>query len=158
MKNNLYSIFLSTLKKYHLRSIFDRHKIRIKFLLVGVWNTIFSFGIFVILYKLFKNIFELDYFAYTTAQVLGSILAIINAYICHKYFTFRSAVRGRKMILEFLRFSTTYVATFLLSLLLMPFFVEVLKINPIVSSIILNIIVILTSYIVHSRFSFKKSD
>ena len=142
--------------KNKLFSVYSKHKTKFKFLLVGGWNTVFGFVIFVLLYKIFKSIFEIDYFAYTSAQIFGTVLAIINAYICHKYFTFRSDTKGKKMIMEFFRFSTTYVVVFLLGLGLMPLFVEVFKINPIVSSIILNVIVIFSSYIAHSRFSFKK--
>jgi putative flippase GtrA len=144
------------LNEIYLKNSFNKHKTKIKFVLVGVWNTIFGFLVFVILYKLFKKIFNLDYFAYTSAQILGTFLAVVNAYICHKYLTFQSKVKGRKMIFEFLRFSTTYSVIFLLGLIIMPFLVEVLKIYPIVAGIILNIIVVFTSYFGHSRFSFNK--
>jgi putative flippase GtrA len=124
--------------------------------MVGGWNTIFGFLIFVALYKLFSKIFKIDYFAYTSAQIIGTLLAVINAYIGHKYFTFKSIVRGRKMVFEFLRFSITYGLTFLISLILMPLLVEVLKIKPIIAGIFINLLVITTSYIAHSRFSFKR--
>ncbi|HNW90446.1 MAG TPA: GtrA family protein [Bacteroidales bacterium] len=155
MKNKLQKLFTDCLNRFNLLPFYTRHKTKIKFLLVGAWNTIFGFVVFIALYKVFVNIFKVDYFAYTTAQVLSNILAIINAYVCHKYITFQSKARGKKMIMEFLRFSSTYITVFLLGLILMPFFVEILKINPIVSSIILNVIVVLSSYLAHSRFSFK---
>ncbi len=158
MINKLKGLFFEWLKKKNLYQYFTRHRTKIKFLLVGVWNTVFGFAVFVGLYEIFKRVFNIDYFAYTTAQVIGNILAIINAYICHKYITFRSAARGKKMVLEFLRFSATYVVVFFLGLILMPFLVEILKINAIVSSVILNVIIVLTSYIAHSRFSFHKKS
>jgi len=154
MKNKTHKPFTDCLALFNSWPFYNKHKTKIKFLFVGAWNTIFGFVIFIILYKVFGKIFKIDYFAYTTAQVLANILAIINAYLCHKYITFRSSTRGKKMFMEFLRFSTTYITVFLLGLILMPFFVEILKINPIVSSIILNIIIVLSSYFAHSRFSF----
>jgi putative flippase GtrA len=123
--------------------------------MVGVWNTIFGFLIFVVLYKLFSKIFKIDYFAYTSAQIIGTLLAVINAYIGHKYFTFKSNIKGRKMVFEFLRFSITYGLTFLVSLMLMPLLVEVIKIKPIIAGIFVNLIVITTSYFSHSKFSFR---
>lgn len=132
--------------------IFNKRKI--KFLVVGGWNTIFGFIAFIVLYKIFSRIFTVQYFAYTSAQIIGTPLAIINAYIGHKIFTFQSKVKGKKMIYEFLRFSTTYASIFLLSLFIMPFTVEVLNIQPIISAMILNIVVIITSYIGHSKFTF----
>jgi putative flippase GtrA len=143
--------------KNNIIYLLNKHKTKIKFLFVGGWNTLFGFLAFVILYKIAGKIFKVDYFAYTSAQILGSILAILNAYIFHKYVTFESKTKGRNMIIEFFKFSTTYIVLFFVSLALMPFFVEVLKIQPILSSVCLNIITITTSYFGHSRFSFKKS-
>ena len=141
--------------KDDLITIYIKHKIKIRFLLVGVWNTLFGFGLFVVLYFLFKKIFKLDYFAYTSSQILSTILAIINAYICHKFFTYQSKAKGRKMIFEFFRFTTTYVVVFFLGLIVMPFLVEILKLNPIVANLLFNIVVISSSYFGHTYFSFK---
>jgi putative flippase GtrA len=140
-----------------IKLLFDTHRTKILFLVVGAWNTLFGFGAFILLYKLFVHFFRVDYFAYTSAQVLSTIVSIINAFICHKYITFRSKAKGTKMIFEFMRFSTTYLVVFLLGLVLMPLLVEALKIQPIVAAVILNVIVIFTSYFGHSRFSFFKT-
>jgi putative flippase GtrA len=133
-----------------------RHKVKLKFLAVGMWNTLFGLAIFAALYQLTRRLFSIDYFSYTLSQVVSTILAIINAYICHKYITFQSRTTGKKMILEFLRFSTTYFAVFVLGLIIMPFLIEILKMTPIVANLVFNIIVIITSYFGHSRFSFVK--
>ena len=138
------------------RFVPDKHKTKFRFLVVGVWNTIFGFLAFILLYKLSSNIFRINYFAYTSAQILGTILAIINAFIFHKYITFKSEAKGKNLIIEFFKFSTTYIVLALISLAIMPFFVEILKIKPIPSSICLNTLVVFTSYFGHSRFSFKR--
>ena len=139
----------------NIKLFLANHKVKVKFLFVGAWNTLFGFVVFVLLYKLCQRIFKVEYFAYTTAQIAGTVLAILNAYIFHKHITFESKVKGRKMIIEILKFSTTYTILFIVGLIFMPFFVEVLKVKPILSSVILNIIIIFTSYFGHSRFSFK---
>ena len=146
------------LNKSHLKSLLTLHKTKIKFLFVGAWNTLFSFVAFVVLYFLFRKIFSVDYFAYTSAQVIGAVLSILNAYIFHRLITFNSKTRGREMILEFLRFCSTYVILFIIGLISMPFFVEILKIRPIPAAIILNTLVILTSYMAHSHFSFRNRN
>ena len=138
--------------------IVNQHRIKFKFLMVGGWNTVFGIGSFILLYKLFSKFYKVDYFAYTTAQTIGLILAIINAFIFHKYITFESRVRGKKMIIEFFKFSTTYLVLFLVSLVIMPFLVEMINIRPIPASICLNIIIIFSSYFGHSLFSFKNKS
>lgn len=144
------------LNKSHLKSLLIRHQTKIKFLFVGGWNTLFSFLTFIGLYFLFQKIFAIDYFAYTSAQFIGFVLSVINAYVFHRLITFNSKTRGKEMIMEFIRFCSTYVVLFIIGLIAMPLFVEILKIRPIPASIILNTIVIATSYLGHSLFSFRK--
>jgi putative flippase GtrA len=85
-------------------SIWQRHQLKIRFLLIGVWNTIFGYLVFVALDYLFNLFFSPRYVAYMSAAVLANILAILNAYIFHKFVTFRSPLRGLAMIPEFVRF------------------------------------------------------
>lgn len=128
---------------------------KLKFVLVGVWNTIFGYSAFCLLDTLFSYLFSTRYIAYMCAMVLGQIIAVINAYIFHKYVTFESAVKGKGMIIEFFRFSMTYGVTFCLSLILLPFFVEIFHIPPKVSGAFVILICTIISYLGHSRFSFK---
>jgi len=141
--------------KFSLVDLMAKHRVKIKFVLVGIWNTIFGYSVFCLLDTLFSNIFATRYIAYMSAMVLGQIIAIVNAYISHKYITFKSRVRGREMIIEFFRFSMTYAVTFCLSLILLPVFVEIFHIAPKISFAILILVCTTISYLGHSRFSFK---
>lgn len=139
------------------KNIFWQHEQKIKFIIIGIWNSIFGFLAFCILLTLFSKFFKVRYFAYTSAQIIGTILAIINAYILHKYITFRSIVTGRKIIVEFFRFCVTYLFGFLLSLALLPLLVEAAGIDPKVAGAILLPFFAVISYFGHSKFSFKLS-
>ena len=57
--------------------------------------------------------------------MLAQVLAVVNAYIFHKYITFKSEAKGKAIIDEFFRFSTTYVVMFCLSMVMFPALVEV---------------------------------
>lgn len=141
--------------KFSLVNLLSKHRVKVKFVLVGIWNTIFGYSVFCLLDTLFSHIFATRYIAYMSAMVLGQIIAIINAYVSHKYITFKSRVRGRKMIIEFFRFSMTYAVAFCLNLILLPIFVEIFRITPKISVAILILICAAISYLGHSRFSFK---
>jgi putative flippase GtrA len=132
------------------------HQTKWRFLLVGIWNTIFGYSAFVGLDILFTFLFPKRYLAYMSAAVLSNILAIINAYIFHKYITFKSRVRGKGIIAEFARFFSTYLFTMIMGLILLPFFVEVVGIDPKISGALLIPIGVVISYFGHSRFSFRK--
>jgi putative flippase GtrA len=129
--------------------------VKVKFVLVGIWNTIFGYLVFCLLDTLFSYLFLKRYIAYMSAMVLGQILAVVNAYIFHKYITFKSRAKGKEIIQEFIRFNATYVVIFCLSLVLLPFFVEVFHITPKIAAAMVILICTIISYLGHSIFSFK---
>ena len=132
-------------------------KLKVRFVMVGIWNTIFGYMVFFILDTILEDIFTKRYFSYMSAMVLGQIIATINAFIFHRYVTFKSEVKGKDIVFEFFRFCMTYVVTFLLSLILLPFFVEIIHLHPRIAAAIVMLICTLISYMGHSRFTFNKN-
>lgn len=163
MKNTARTFIRSKLRGMGLRGIKDitgclfveKHQVKIKFVIVGIWNTVFGYLAYVGFYYMFNLIFSRRYMAYLLAAVLSNILAITNAYIFHKYVTFRSPVKGIRMIPEFIRFFTTYLFSFILSLVFLPLFIERFSFDPRVAGALVIFITTVISYIGHSRFSFK---
>lgn len=132
----------------------NHHK-KVRFVLVGVWNTIFGYLVFVACDYLFERLFSPRYVAYMSAAVLSNILAITNAYIFHKHITFQSTVRGKGVLIEFARFFSTYLFCMILGLILLPVSVEALGIEPRISAALLIPVTTVISYIGHARFSFR---
>lgn len=141
--------------KISWKQLWLAHQAKWRFFLVGIWNTIFGYLAFVGLDILFTFLFPKRYLAYMSAAVLSNILAITNAFIFHKYITFKSHVRGKAIILEFARFFSTYLFSMILGLILLPFFVEILGIDPKISGALLIPVTTVVSYFGHSRFSFR---
>jgi putative flippase GtrA len=139
-----------------LRRAFD--ETRFRFLLIGVWNTLFGYGIFWLLYAVTSRLFSARYLAYTTAQVVGWIIAVANAYFLHKHVTFRSRARGRAAVFEFLRFMQTYLAMFVLGLGLLPFLVEIAGLEPRVAALIATAIGVVVSYLGHRFVTFRRDE
>jgi putative flippase GtrA len=131
------------------------HQKKVRFLLVGLWNTIFGYLVFVGLDYLFNLFFSPRYVAYMSAAVLANIIAILNAYIFHKFVTFRSPLRGLAIIPEFVRFFSMYLFSFFLGLVLLPVFVEIFHLDPKIAGALLIPITVIISYLGHSRFSFR---
>jgi len=125
---------------------------------VGIWNTIFGYLAFVGLDILFTFLLPKRYMAYMAAALIGNILAILNAFIFHKYVTFKSQAQGKEIIVEFARFFSTYLFSMILGLMLLPFFVEVIGIDPKISGALLIPVTVIISYFGHSRYSFKRRD
>jgi putative flippase GtrA len=137
-------------------NLWQKHQIKIRFFFIGVWNTIFGYLVYISLDYLFTFVFQKRYLAYMTAAVLANITATISAFLFHKHITFKSTVKGKGVIIEFFKFYSMYTVTNILGLVLLPFFVEVLKIDPKISGALLIPIVAIISYFGHSRFSFIK--
>lgn len=136
--------------------LWHEHQIKIRFFFIGVWNTIFGYLVYISLDYLFALVFQKRYVAYMTAAVLSNIIATISAFLFHKHITFKSTVRGTGVIIEFIKFYSTYTVTNILGLVLLPVFVEVFKIDPKIAGALLIPIVAIVSYFGHSRFSFKQ--
>jgi putative flippase GtrA len=137
------------------KSSVREHRTKIRFLIVGVWNTAFGYGAFLFLYWLFDLFLSPRFMAYMTASIIGNILAVTNAFFFHKYYTFQSPERGGAALKEYFRFVGTYVFTFILSLILLPIFVELACLTPQVAAAVIILICTVFSYIGHSRFSFR---
>ena len=132
------------------------HQTKVRFVLVGLWNTIFGYLVFVGLDYLFNVFFSQRYVAYMSAAVLANILAIINAYIFHKFVTFRSPLRGLAIIPELVRFFSMYLFSFFLGLVLLPVFVELFHFDHKIAGALLIPITTIISYLGHYRFSFRQ--
>jgi putative flippase GtrA len=141
--------------KISWKHLWLKHQVKIRFFFIGIWNTIFGYLAFVGLDILFTYLFPKRYLAYMSAALLSNILAIINAFIFHKYITFKSRVSGKGILIEFARFFSTYLFSMILGLILLPFFVEVMGIDPKISGAMLIPITVIISYFGHSRFSFR---
>lgn len=144
------------IKGITISELFKKHQVKIRFLIVGVWNTLFGYGIYCLLDTIFAYLIDKRYIAYMLSMVLSNIIAIINAYIFHKNVTFKSRVNGIKgVIYEFFRFSLTYAVTFCLSIILLPVFVEFFKIGPKIAGAFVIVVCTFISYFGHSWFSFN---
>ena len=133
----------------------ESHYVKSRFVVVGIWNTIFGYGVFCLLETLFTQLFSSKFAGYMVAMVLAQILAVTNAFIWHKYITFKSKVKGKAIIAEYFRFSATYVVTFVLGLVLLPAFVEIMHMTPKIAAAIITLICMVFSYLGHSKFSFR---
>lgn len=123
------------------------HEQKIRYLIIGGWNTVFGYGVFAGLYFWLSGSLH-----YLLILSISYVLSITNAYIGYKIFVFRT--KGN-ILKEYLRFYVVYGVSFLFNLATLPLFVEMLKFNMYVAQAIVTIITILGSYVLHKKFSFR---
>jgi len=143
-----------------LKDILDHlwlnHEKKVRFVIVGIWNTVFGYLVFVGFDYLFNLFFSPRYVAYMSAAVLSNIIAVTLAYFLHKHLTFKSKTKGKAALHEYLRFYATYAFTFVISLILLPVFVELLELDPKIAAAIITLLLTFVSYISHNKFSFRQ--
>ncbi|MBN1104988.1 MAG: GtrA family protein [Deltaproteobacteria bacterium] len=142
----------------HPSALFRKHERKLRFVLVGVWNTVFGYCVFLLLDSLFLHILSSRRLSYMIAMLLSYIVSVLNAFALHKFFTFRSRVRGLAVLGELARFSSTYLSVLFLSLVLLPALVEILGLSTRVAGAVVILVCTVTSYLGHSRFSFRNTS
>ncbi|COI26131.1 GtrA family protein [Weissella confusa] len=122
---------------------------RVRFLLVGVFNTGFGFAIF----SLFTYILKSFEYGYMVALVISQILATVVAFWLHKTVTFKAPGH---LIRDFVRFAMVNSVSYVINLITLPVLVHGFDWNPYVGQFSLLLITTLISFVGHKYFSFKR--
>jgi putative flippase GtrA len=123
---------------------------KLRFLIVGGWNTLFGYLSFYVLYLV-----AADRLHYLIIAVIAHFVAVTQSYVTQRRLVFRSdaPVPG-----EFLRFNASLIGTLLFGLLAMYLLVEAATLSPLVAQAIVILTSAVLSYVLHSRVSFRPSS
>lgn len=119
----------------------------LRFVLVGVWNTAFSYLVFAVLYHFFGG-----GWGDVLVQGVSAVIGITNAYICHRILTYRSQGVWWK---EYLRFYVVYGTQTALQAGCFFVFATWLGMSGYVVQLVLVLIFTVLSYWAHKCYSFK---
>lgn len=128
-----------------LKSLLGNEKVR--FLMVGGVNTVVGYLLFVLFYWLLGTDF------YLAAYVASYAVALFSGYAFQRLLVFR--VKGQ-ILLDFLRYTTVQLGAFTANILLLPLFVEIFKLDPLLAQAIILFITVVGSYFAHRYFSFRR--
>jgi putative flippase GtrA len=122
---------------------------RVAFLIVGGFNTVNGFALFVLFHVLLGNGFA----HYMTTLLLSHVVAVVIAFFLHRRFVFR--VRGH-LLVDALRFEAVNLGALGLNAVLLPLFVEVAGLDVIVAQLAAGVGVVVLTWFAHSQFSFRR--
>ena len=120
------------------------------FFLWGIINTIFGYSLFILLDLIFDKIFLINK-SYFFSLMIARPTAVFFSYIVHSKFTFKKKLSFK----FFLKFASTYIFTFILSLILLPVIVEFFNIHPWLANFMLIFVLTLISYYSQKYFVFR---
>ncbi len=133
--------------RMHAREVLENQKLR--FLLVGLVNTLFGFGLFALL------IFGFGDSSYLMAAIVSHIAATTVSFLLNRTVVFR---RSGPVIPDFVRFQVTYVVVLGINLVLLTVLVEIAGWPILLSQAACVLVVGVTSYLGHKYFSFHRRD
>lgn len=122
---------------------------RLRYLAVGGWNTVSSYGLFVGLELAFG-----DAVHYLVLLVVTMVVSVLQAFVLHRVLVFRATDGSWPG--QLLRFSQVYAGAFALNLALLPLLVEVAGLPVILAQGMLVITTVTASFVGHRRWSFGR--
>ncbi len=91
-----------------------------------------------------------------SATVIATPIGMTQSFFTQKYITFNTRDSNEKLIYEYARFLLVSLWVLGLRIIAMPILVEILKLHPWLSAIMINLLKAIISYIGHSSFTFRR--
>lgn len=126
--------------------LYDLHGEKLRFLIVGVWNTLFS----VLTFNLLLLVFGREY--YLPCFWASWIVSIPQSTLTMKYLAFR---RGGPILAQVARAFLIYLPAQGLATAIMWFTVQVLNLLPSLAQLITIVVTTVFSYLGHKYFTFR---
>lgn len=127
--------------------IADGHQTKLRFLFAGALNTVIGLAIYPILYILTTPL-KLHYLLILT---FSQLICVTFSFMTNKFLVFRTSGNYLK---EFWKFLTFHLFYFLANLAALPTLVELVGINPMWAQTLFAVLIMVSSYFWHSRFTF----
>lgn len=141
-----------------IKELYIKYKEIINYLIFGVLTTLVNLITKYIL--LFTILNPTNGFQLQIAIIISWIVAVIFAYFTNRKFVFES--KNQNKLKEFISFVVARIATLLLEMFIMWFFVTLLKLNSdlyvVIFTLVAQVAVVIGNYIFSKLFVFKKTD
>ena len=122
----------------------------IRYLLVGIWNTVFGYGLFALLQLSVGHVIS-----YMAVLIIAQVVSTLLAFVLYRYFVFK--VHGH-FWQDLARFSVVYAGAFAVNLVLLPVMVSGFGWNVLLSQALIVGGTIIASFFAHRNFSFRRRD
>lgn len=121
---------------------------KIRFLVVGAYNTAFGYAVFAGLYLWFKESLH-----YLILVAIAHLVAVVNAFLTQRRIVFNDR---SPVLAAFLRFNVATTLSLLLSLTGMALLVDGIGINPLIGQAIVTILSVIGIYVLHRHYTFRQ--
>ena len=123
---------------------------KVRFLMVGGFNTVFGYALFAGFYRL---LFAALPFGYLLSLAASYAVAVTVAFFLYRRFVFPVVGRVRRDFLAFLGVNAVAIAV---NFVLLPVLVEILGVRPLIAQAVVVVCTTLISYFGHRSISFRR--
>ena len=117
-----------------------------RYLLVGIWNSVFGVGIFLILSLSLPKLSD------SLILLISYLVSIVQAHFMQRKFVWSSTERYFQ---ELVRFSGAYISQFVANLVLLQIFVRFIGLNRSVSQVIIVLLLTVVMFFVNKNGVFR---
>lgn len=142
----LVAVIVYIVYKEKIHELYFKYKEIINYVIVGVLTTLVSIGSYWLFRFVIKN--------YVVLSILSWVFAVAFAYFTNRAFVFES--KEKDLLKEISKFVSCRLLTLGLEVVLMVLFVSILHIDDMISKIILQVVVLVSNYLLSKLFVFVK--
>ena len=129
--------------------LWSRYREQILYLIVGVWNMLFAYGVFSILYFLLNKMLHPS-----AILLLAYLISSVNGFVGYRYVVFRSAGHP---VAEYMKFQLVYGPLFLMNAIVLPLALKYTSMSAYVIQALFSGFAVIASYLGNKYFSFRRS-
>jgi putative flippase GtrA len=122
--------------------------LKMRYLLVGIWNSIFGVFIFWVLLRTAESLIR-----YQGVLAVATVLSVCQSHITQRFFVWKSQA---PFLPEFFKFGTVYAAQFVANLLLLMLMVEVFEIDVLPAQISITIVLVAIAFVINKKWTFSR--
>lgn len=131
-----------------IREYWPRHRDKVLYLVVGAWNTLFTYGCFSLLYYLVhKHVPSWGILA--VSYVISSIMGFLTM----RYLVFAPVTHP---LIEYLRYQAVYAPLLIVNLVVLPLALRYSKLNAYIIQALFAVFAVIVSYLGNKYFTFRK--
>jgi putative flippase GtrA len=125
-----------------------RHRQKVMYLVVGGWNSVFTYACFAIFYHLLS-----DRLAPSVILTIAFAVASVNGYLTFRYLVFGPT---RHPVVEYLRYQAVYLPILGVNLVVLPLALMYTTLNAYIVQALFAVFAVVASYIGNRYFTFSK--
>ena len=119
-----------------------------RFSIVGILNTLIDFVTFTII----NSCFGINY---TTSQISGYSVGVVNSFIFNKNWTFEDKDANKKIVHEFFKFIIINLISLIITIIFMRILIKRFNLNVYIAKIIVTFAAQITNFVGYKLWVFK---